>query len=659
MRRMMLLPRMAFTNIRNNGSTYFPYMGASIFAIFTYFVFDLILQNDIITTLPRAMYAMMLVQIGFWLLGIIMVPFLYYTNSFLIKRRKKELGLYSILGLEKKHIGMMMFFESIMLYVVVVVAAIGMGLLFSKLIFLLLINLAKLPVNASFGVSLKAVWDTLLFYAFVTGLNLLVNLFQVGKANPVELMSGTKKGEKEPKHIWLWSIVGALFMGGGYYMAVTAQLDSMIFVAFFVAVLFVVVGTYYLFTSGSIALLRAIKNRKKAYYRADNFITVSGMLYRMKKNAASLSNICIFATMVIVTVVCTLALYLGMDSVTGFVYPKDFELQFLGENVVDRENIQAVVQEMAEKEQVELSGYLDYQSCTIDVTRKENAFVLRQTEGNYADDYDVMLISLDEYNRMEGKQESLKQGEVLLYSTGEDFGYDTVRIKDREYRVKEELSACRIGEKEENNIYNAYYVVVLSDMEQMKAVAADFGINATNLLLHQFEFSLIGPEENITAFYGKLDKFATGQPGFAAFSDYRDDKADIESMYGGLLFIGIFYGLIFLVCLLIIMYYKQITEGFEDRKNFEIMQKVGMSDGEIRRTIKRQILLVFALPLFGALLHTAVAMHMVIMLLATIYMFRTGLVIACAVVVCLLFAAFYGFCYKKTAGTYYRIVKQM
>ncbi len=179
------------------------------------------------------------------------------------------------------------------------------------------------------------------------------------------------------------------------------------------------------------------------------------------------------------------------------------------------------------------------------------------------------------------------------------------------------------------------------------------------MLLHQFEFSLIVPEENITAFYGKLDKFATGQPGFAAFSDYRDDKADIESMYGGLLFIGIFYGLIFLVCLLIIMYYKQITEGFEDRKNFEIMQKVGMSDGEIRRTIKRQILLVFALPLLGALLHTAVAMHMVIMLLATIYMFRTGLVIACAVVVCLLFAAFYGFCYKKTAGTYYRIVKQM
>lgn len=659
MKRMMLLPRMAFTNIRNNGSTYFPYIGASVFAIFTYFVFDLILKNDLMATLPRAMYAMMLVQIGFWLLGIILVPFLYYVNSFLIKRRKKELGLYSILGLEKKHIGIMMLFESIMLYLVVTLAAIGLGLLFYKLILLLLINLAKLPVDVSFAVSPKAVCDTLIFYAVVMGLNLLVNLFQVGKAKPVELMSGSKKGEKEPKHILFWSIVGVLLMGGGYYMAVTAQIDSQLFSDFFGAVFLVVMGTYYLFTGGSIALLRGIKRRKKIYYRADNFITVSGMLYRMKKSAASLSNICIFATMVIVTVVCTLALYLGMDSVKESAYPKDFELQFLGENAAGTEEVAEVLEKLAKETDVELSEYQDYQSCTVDVTQHEDAFLPREQGDAYRYCYDVMLLSLPEYNRLEGKQESLKPGEAFIYSTGADFGYDTLKLGDREYRVKEELQNCRVREKVVNDIYNAYYVVVLPDMEEIENVAAGFGVDAGAALLHEFEFTPMGETEKITAFYEKLNQYAAGWPGFAALSDYREHKADIESMYGGLLFIGIFYGLIFLVCLLIIMYYKQITEGFEDRKNFEIMQKVGMSDGEIRKTIKKQILLMFALPLVGALLHTAVAMHMVIMLMASINMFREDIIIVCAVAICLFFAVFYGFCYKKTAGTYYRIVKQM
>ena len=206
--KMSLLPQMAVNNIRKNGSTYFPYIGVSVFAMFTYFVFDLILKNDIMHSLPKAAYAIVLVTIGFGLLGVIMVPFLYYTNSFLIKRRKKELGLYSILGMEKKHIGIMMFWESLMLYGIVMTGAIVLGLLFSKLIFLLLLNLAGLPVEADFSISPRAILDTLVFYAFVTGLNLFVNLVQVGKARPVELMSESKKGEKEPKHIGLMTVLG-------------------------------------------------------------------------------------------------------------------------------------------------------------------------------------------------------------------------------------------------------------------------------------------------------------------------------------------------------------------------------------------------------------------------------------------------------------------
>ena len=322
-----LLPRMAANNIRKNGQVYFPYLGVSIFAMFTYFVFDLVKSNDIMDTLPRAVYVTMLVGIGFSLLGIIMIPFLYYTNSFLIKRRKKELGLYSILGLEKKHIGIMMLYESLIMYVIVVVSAIVLGLIFSKLIFLLLLNLAKMPVEVEFGISIGAITDTLGFYAFITGLNLLVNLIQVGKANPVELMSDSKRGEKEPKLIWLWSVIGVAALVLGYQMAVNAQLDSMIFTDFFLAVFLVIIGTYFLFTSGSIASLRFLKGRKKFYYRPENFITISGMLYRMKKSAASLSNICIFSTMVIITVVCTTAVYMGMDVIVASSFSRNLLLR--------------------------------------------------------------------------------------------------------------------------------------------------------------------------------------------------------------------------------------------------------------------------------------------------------------------------------------------
>ncbi len=326
---------------------------------------------------------------------------------------------------------------------------------------------------------------------------------------------------------------------------------------------------------------------------------------------------------------------------------------------MDREQMSSVISKLAGEEGIELSDYLDYQSCTIKVTQQEAAFLPRQQGDSYSSWYEVMLVSLSEYNRLEGKQEEIKESEVFVYSTGKDFGYNMLKLGDGEYQVKEELKECKIRDKEVNSTYEAFYVVVLSDMERLREAAAGFGVDASVSLVHQFEFNPVGEEERVTAFFGKLKRYAIEQSGFAAFFDYRDGKADIESIYGGLLFVGIFYGLIFLVCLLIIMYYKQITEGFEDQKNFEIMQKVGMSDEEIRKTIKKQILLVFALPLFGALLHTAVAMPMVIILMASINMFRAKLIIACAVAVGLLFAIFHGFCYRRTAGAYYRIVRQM
>lgn len=659
-RQISLLPRMAGSNLRKNGSTYLPYIGISVFAMFTYFVFDLIMKNDIMYTLPKAAYALVLVEIGFVLLGVIMIPFLYYTNSFLIKRRKRELGLYSILGLEKKHIGIMMFWESLMIYGIVMAAAVALGLLFSRLVFLLLLNLAKMPVDVEFAVSPRAVVDAIVFYAFITGLNLFVNLVQVGKTNPVELMGDAKSGERTPRFTWLWSISGLLALGVGYYVAVDAELKSAIFSDFFLAIFLVIIGTYFLFTSGSITFLKGVKKNKKLFYRPDNFITVSGMLYRMKKNAAGLSNICIFSTMVIITVVCSFSVYFGMDSIISSRFNRNVQTVFLGQDPVDRQALGERAESLAAEYGVEPEHFLEYARVRLSAHVEGERFcVEEELRTDYENWFTVKLLTLEEYNRVEGVSESLGQGEILVYSTGKDLGSHRVLFGEKEFSVKKELESSSFGRKVDGDTFGRTYVIIAADENELREIAGLLQTDADNNWTYVCCFDLPLEGKAADGFSRDFEQYVSGLDGFAGYSDYRQQMLDSESMYGSLLFIGIFFGLIFLICLLVIMYYKQITEGFEDQKNFEIMRKVGLSDEEIRRTIRKQIRMVFLLPLVGALLHTAVALKMILLLLESINFYEKDLLYLCALVTCCVFAVFYSLCYKQTSGAYYKIVRQM
>lgn len=657
-----LLPRLAAGNIRKNGSTYLPYLGISIFAMFTYFVFDLILKNDVIYTLPRGVYAVLLIDVGFYLLGFIMVPFLYYTNSFLIKRRKRELGLYSILGMEKKHIGVMMFWESLMLYGIVVISALVLGLLFSRLLFLVLLNMTSMPVDVDFTISLRAVVDMLLFYGLVTLINLFVNLVQVGRSNPVELMSESKSGERQPRFLLLWALLGVATLGLGYFLAMTARFDSYIFSNFFIAVLSVVAGTYFLFTSGSVVFLRMMKNRKNLYYHPDNFITVSGMLYRMKKSAAGLSNICIFSTMAIITVVCSVAVYAGMDSIVKVAYEKEFEILYQGKDTVDREGLRDSVYALAAQTGTEVSDYVDFAYIRMHVYIEDGHFHDRQGFESglyYADMYAVVFTTLEEFEYMERRGDTLESGQVLVYSTGADVGWETVSFGDRSFSVKEELSASSFQGKKEGNYVDPTYLIVAADEEELSYMVNALGSDMDSIWVYRCGFNSTGEDSSLDELSGRLYTLTSGMAGFAGMNDYRGHMDELRSSYGGLLFVGIFYGLIFLICLVVTMYYKQVTEGFEDQRNFEIMQKVGMSDVEIRRTIKKQIRMVFLLPLAGAFLHTAVGMRMINMLMGAIRFYDRWLLFGCAAGVSLMFALVYIFCYRRTSQAYYRIVRQM
>lgn len=473
-----ILPHLAVKGMMNNGAAYYPYLAVGIFSVFTFFVFSSILHNDIISTLPKSVYAWMFLSMGRVLLGIILLPFLFYTNSFLMKRRKKEVGLYNILGLEKKHIGTMLFAESFLTYLVAVGMGIISGVVLTKLLFLLLLRMTGLPVDAKFTFSLSAFGETAIFFFWVYAINFISNLIQVGIARPADLLSGSKKGEKEPKLLWVWAALGAVALGFGYKLAIYSEADSMIFINFFFAIFWVVGGTYLLFTSGSVAFLKLLKKKKKFYYKPSNFITVSGMLYRMKKNAASLVNICIFSTMVMITLVCTLSLYLGLEDMMDFSFPFDFNV-YLQEVRHQEGDVEEKARELAGKYGVEIKNYISYERITLAYGKKgENFGIVNGDVGGTSSyltgNYDVNIFLEEDYNRMEGRNLALGEGEAAVFSSGKDYGYDRIVFFGKEMKVKEEPESLRIAPKSENNVHAGQFYLVVKDETAREGLVKDW-----------------------------------------------------------------------------------------------------------------------------------------------------------------------------------------
>lgn len=665
MNKWKLLPHMAIKGMGQNGNVYYPYIVAGIFSVFTFFIFTAIGYNqELISGLPRAAYAWMMLEIGKALLGIILIPFLYYANSFLIKRRTREFGLYSILGLEKRHIGMLLCLETMASYGIIMAGGIVLGCVLSKLLFLLLLRLTGLPLDIQFVFTWKAFRDTALFFAVVFLINLLYGLFQIGRAKPVELLSGSKKGEKEPRRIWIYGILGVLLVAAGYRISICSEVNSMIFTDFFCAVFFVVAGTYLLFTSGSILLLRALKKNKRFYYKAKNFVTISGMLYRMKKNAASLANICIFSTMVIITLVCTITLYRGLDSIGYYAYPYDVSADY-GEGDLAEEKVAEKVRELEGKYGIRALRTDVYDFRRFSCGRKGNQFETVGPDTKFEDTYGVYLLTLADYNRLEKEDKTLEENQVLFLSEGSDLGLDSIEFMGMELPVAEELAQLYPFPKSGKSNFGTDFVIVVKDEEARNACARAFAekngiVDADAFVESGYQkvgILLEGEDSQKKEFVDELLVWLQGQEGFTACRNGVEGREGTKSMYGGLLFIGILFGIVFFMCLLLIMYYKQISEGYEDQGSFAIMQKVGMSDGEIRGTIHRQILTVFLLPLGGALMHTCAGMFMVDNLMAALNLFNNWMIIWWTFWVSLLFIVLYGICYLATARTYYRIVK--
>ena len=626
-------PRLALTSLRKNKSVYTPYLMVSALMVMMFYILRSIriMLGQVQVRGGQSMG--LILDMSLWICGIFSLIILFYVNSFVMKRRAREFGLFSILGMEKRHMAMLAGWEALFCAVSSIGVGILCGALLSQLMFLLLLNLVQIETPLTFQIPLEALWMTMELFFGAWAVILLRNIHTVGKADPIALLQSRKEGEKEPKTRRLLAFLGAVTLGGGYWIALTASTPSDALAFFLPAVLLVMAGTYCLFTAGSIAFLKFLKRRKGFYYRPNNFISVSGMLYRMKQNAVSLANICILSTAVLVTLSFCMSLYLGEEVVLQAQFPRQVESGVFidsPEQEKDGEDWVQLTRQLAE------TGAVAILEC----------------------------IPLEEYNAITGGQETLEPGQVLASDPTGALGGE-MTIDGNRYQIKKKIEEFEFGNSTQ---YLAdCYTVVMKDLptlwdllEQVnEKIAATDGSGYVSHLRYSYWYDLRqGKEEALGPFFDQLrDSYYETHDGGLSLQYEGDVRENFFAIYGSIFFVGLFFVLMFLIATVLMIYYKQITEGFEDHDRFRIMEQVGMSGREVRSTIGKQVLMVFFLPLGMSVIHAAVAFPVLCKILSAMGMNHTTLFLWCLGVSILVFALFYLVVYLITARVYYKIVR--
>lgn len=668
-----IFSRLAKQNIRNNKSTYIPYIITCIFCIAMIYMMEFLRDCPTLDQAVRqADEVRMIVFTGEIVVEIFCIIFLIYSNSFLMKRRQKEIGLYNILGLERNHIGIVMFLETIITSIGSLAGGIAAGIIGSKLALLLLLKLLHIPSVLGFYISVKGIFTCLFMFGIIFLMILFLNLAKIHLSRPVELLRGNNTGEKEPAAKWLMALIGFICLGAGYYLAVTTESPIKAITIFLLAVILVMAGTYLLFTAGSIVILKFLRRRKSFYYRTGNFISISGMLYRMKQNAIGLASICILSTGVLLMISMTVSIYFGMNDIMLNRYPYDVDMSVTSISEDECQTaIEAFEKAIADnKVPVEKSVeeiYLDI------VCSKNGDQILIKPANTIRNSDSVLVLSLlnqAEYERLTGISANLNDGEIFAWYPLA-VQKDSVTVDETEFTVKKWLDKNPLTCGEDAVSDNAVLVVTDEDFKKFDEMRTEMykGVSSApageDLTLH-LGLDITGSE---------TDKIDFGTPVMEVVKDLKKNgglsenswitsgirQQEYESYYadnGSLLFIGIFLGSLFLMGTAMIIYYKQISEGYEDQKRFEIMQKVGLSRREVRSSVRRQILMVFFLPLLMAMLHITMAFPMIRRMLLLFGMTNTKLFIGCTAGTVLIFAVVYGLIYLMTARSYYHIVER-
>lgn len=657
--------KLAITNIKNNRQFYFPYLLTGIITVAMFYIMCALESNPGIQSMPGAKDLGLILRLGIGVIGIFAVIFLFYTNSFIIKRRKKELGIYNILGMEKRHIAKILSKEAFFTAIIAIGGGLVTGVLFHKLACMLLYRMIGFNGGITFSFSKKGVMITAILFAIVYLLTYIYDLFQVQLANPIELLQSGNKGEREPKTKAIMAVLGVLCLGAGYFIAITTKNPIKALTLFFVAVILVIIGTYLLFTAGSIALLKILRRNKGYYYQTKHFTSVSGMIYRMKQNAVGLANICILSTMVLVAVSTTVSLYVGIEDIMKERYPNEINISaYYDTGAPAEDSIAPIVEKSVKESGRKIRHEEDYLELYFAAIKDQGQYSLDKekvkTAGDRVSGF-VVLTREDCKKKYNEEIPELAENEVALF-TIKKTDMDTLVLENRSYHVKEikQFQNTEDFETIADMMDEYYYVIVndVQDMERLWQLQKDIYQDNSSSISRQVRLDIDGDSEQKKECFENI-KTALGpeQAKARILIDSRQSSLDeFYQIYGGFLFLGLFLGILFLMITVLIIFYKQISEGYDDKERFSIMEKVGMSNDEVKATIRSQVRTVFFLPILMAAIHVGMAFPMIKRLLSLFGLSNTALFAGCMAGTILVFALIYLLVFLKTSKTYYKIV---
>lgn len=663
--------KLALSNIVKNKKNYLPYVISNIVVIAIFFCFRNLIDNIAVYSSIGITIITSLLGFGVTVLALFSLIFMFYTNSFLFKRRQKELGLYNVLGMEKRHLSMMIGFEVVIVAVTSIACGLFFGALFYKLAELFLFKLLNQPLILGLHYSFEAFLFTVELFVTIFGLTFIYSIYQIRHVNAIHLMSGAKSGEKEPKTRHLLTLVGFVSLFAGYYLSQKAKYDPAAIFIFFLAVILVIIGTYCLFVAGSVALLKLLKKNNRFYYQPKHFTMISQMIYRMKQNAVGLANICILSTMVIVTLSTTTALYLSIEDLINQSYPQDVsiflnsEIQETGvdeeggtiyENLpIDLKKVDEEVRTLAKEYNVTLNDVNMYEQYSMSAKIDGADITLLSDESN-----NVMQVVYFVPQKYLGDLACVRDSdEIMVYQSEGAFDkLSSLTINNQSFDIVSTLDHINIpGIKAEAKKTGVVYVFLKDEATISSVIGMDFQEALRTRMGSVYQFNL--SEEDEAVFYEQLtDRFHNNKQVYytCRIESRRADSNDIFNLYGGLFFIGLFLGFTFMIATILIIYYKQISEGYDDASRYEVMQKVGMSKQEIKRSIRSQILSVFFLPLLVACCHMMFAFRLIKIILSFLHLTNTMLFMQACIGVVGVFAVSYCLIYLVTSKEYYKIV---
>lgn len=671
--------KLAFTGIKKNKKLYTPYILTCIGMVMMTYIISFLSSSETIRNMRGGSEIQGFLGMGFGIMGVFSLIFLFYTNSFLLRRRKKEFGLYNILGMGKKNLAVVLMWESLFIAGIAIVCGIFSGVVFSKLAELCLIKMLQGSAGFGLSVSISSISQTALLFAGIFLLIFFNTLRQIHLTNPIELLHSENSGEKPPKANWILALAGAVILGIAYYLAISIEDPISALTWFFVAVVMVIIATYLLFVAGSVVLCKILQKNKKYYYKTNHFVSVSSMIYRMKRNGAGLASICILCTMVLVMVSSTVCLYIGTEDSLRTRYPRHINIQL---NVTDYneissdrlEVIRSAAAEESGREGSEPKNIIDYRVAAfpgydiadgvVDVSDINN-----YTE--YSDIWQIFIIPIEDYNSLMGKNVTLEKDEALIYTTKVGkYDKPTIAIGDREpLTIKEKVTDFVDNGVDAMQVFPSMCIFVSDFSEKIEPLAQYKNNKGQQIMqyswFYAFDLDLdddaqIALEKTLSNELLAMQREAINETGdeelYIVCEGAATERAGMYGLYGGLLFLGILLGIVFIFAAVLIIYYKQVSEGYEDQARFDIMQKVGMTKKEIRKSINSQILTVFFLPLLTAGIHLAFAFPLIKKLLLIFSLTNTSLLIGVTLACYLIFALFYVIVYRLTSGAYYSIV---